>query len=235
LIGKFQIFLASLGRVGLRYGCQHWADWRVYASLAVVGAGQWWSAPRRCPGTASCCRKPRVWRRRDEWARSHARRLARTGRLTARGRAQRLTGAPAADRAASWPASVPFAGMYRKSGRAGRRYVIDDYEIAYAPSATLHHICKERSADKTVRRILTAVGNPTEDLPFSPLEIERIVAPFAKTDRRVLLAKQASARELRALATNCFLADPAARYRLAWDRFAQQAGGTDALVPRLAA
>ena len=99
---------------------------------------------------------------------------------------------------------VPFAGMYRKSGHAGRRYVIDDYEIAYAPSATLRHICEERSADKTVRRTLTAVGNPTEDLPFSPFEVEGIVAPFAEADRRILLAKQASARELRALATNCF-------------------------------
>ncbi|MGE0853099.1 MAG: CHAT domain-containing protein [Hyphomicrobiaceae bacterium] len=98
----------------------------------------------------------------------------------------------------------PFAGMYRNDGPVGRRYVIDDYEIAYAPSSTLLRICKERSADKAVRRTLTAVGNPTEDLQFSPMEVEWIAAPFAEADRRILLAKQASARELRALTTNCF-------------------------------
>jgi CHAT domain-containing protein len=99
---------------------------------------------------------------------------------------------------------TPFAGMYRKSGRAARRYVIDDYEIAYAPSATLHHICKERAAGKSLRHSLTAVANPTEDLPFSPFEVEGFAELFAKKERRILRGKQASAGELRALAANCF-------------------------------
>src|SRR6202012_4032985 len=36
-VGGFYVAPHCLGRVGLWHGCQHWADGRVYASLAVVG------------------------------------------------------------------------------------------------------------------------------------------------------------------------------------------------------
>jgi CHAT domain-containing protein len=64
---------------------------------------------------------------------------------------------------------------------------------------------------------LTAVVNPTEDLPFSPFEIEGFAGLFAKNDRRILRAKQASAKELRGLVTNCFFHFSGHAY-YSWDK-----------------
>jgi hypothetical protein len=95
---------------------------------------------------------------------------------------------------------VPVAGMYRKSGRADRRYVIDDYEIAYAPSATLQHICKERSPDKTVRRTPTAVGNPGRPVSTAVIKpISERNGTLGEGTSRERYALRAHAREIRSV------------------------------------
>lgn len=72
---------------------------------------------------------------------------------------------------------IPFSALHRKD-RGRCHFLGDDYDIEYAPSATIQHICRERTRGRPPLRSLTAVANPTSDLPFAVAEVERVVACF---------------------------------------------------------
>jgi CHAT domain-containing protein len=76
---------------------------------------------------------------------------------------------------------IPFSALHRVERRLYRRqchFLGDDYDIEYAPSATIQHICRERAKDRPAWRSLTAIANPTNDLPFAIPEVEHMIAYF---------------------------------------------------------
>jgi CHAT domain-containing protein/HEAT repeat protein len=90
---------------------------------------------------------------------------------------------------------VPLPAWYGKAGRSGRRFVVDEFDVCFAPSLTLHDICQERSAGRTdpVTDVL-AVTDPTGDLKFTRVEVlalagtmgvhpQVLPGPEARTDR----------------------------------------------------
>jgi CHAT domain-containing protein len=85
---------------------------------------------------------------------------------------------------------IPFAAMYRVNGGA-RRYLIDDYEIEYAPSATLQNICRRRATGRDSQGGLAAIANPTSDLPFADFEADEICSHFTAADVESLRGQQA--------------------------------------------
>lgn len=72
-----------------------------------------------------------------------------------------------------------------------RRYLLDDYEISYTPSCTLAQICRERAATRKQRKTLTAIADPTGDLPFSMYEVARVANYFSSRRVRVLQGNKA--------------------------------------------
>jgi HEAT repeat protein/CHAT domain-containing protein len=78
---------------------------------------------------------------------------------------------------------LPLHACWKKRG-SGRTYLIDTYDLSYAPSATLLGICRERAAAAAaaVARSdagLLAVSDPTGDLPFAAYEVSGIAGHFA--------------------------------------------------------
>ena len=53
---------------------------------------------------------------------------------------------------------IPFAALHVPDPSGGRRYLIEDYDIGYAPSATLQQICRERTGSRALGWSLTAVA-----------------------------------------------------------------------------
>jgi CHAT domain-containing protein len=73
---------------------------------------------------------------------------------------------------------LPLHACWTKTA-AGRRYLIDRYEVVQAPSFTLLEICRERSARRAaVPRQLFAFADGTGDLPFAGAETTRIARRF---------------------------------------------------------
>ena len=69
---------------------------------------------------------------------------------------------------------VPFAAMHSADTNGNRRFIIDDYEIEYAPSATLLRICRERRREAGTSPSLTIVADPLGDLRFTGYEAEQV-------------------------------------------------------------
>ncbi len=80
---------------------------------------------------------------------------------------------------------IPFSALYYIDRSGQRHYLIDDYDIEYAPSATLQHICRERARSRTFQQSLIAVANPTGDLPFSAVEVEQLTTYFPSSSVQV--------------------------------------------------
>jgi CHAT domain-containing protein len=78
-----------------------------------------------------------------------------------------------------------------------RRYILDDYEIAYTPSCQVLKRCLAREqANGAPARSLFAVQNPDPEykdlkLPFSDWEVEEVCKFFVEENRRVLAGSQA--------------------------------------------
>ncbi|MBI1924174.1 CHAT domain-containing protein [Candidatus Poribacteria bacterium] len=77
-----------------------------------------------------------------------------------------------------------------------RRYLLDDFEITYAPSCAILQRCVARDAEGRVKERLTAVANPGKNLPdqnlaFSDWEVAEIEGMFPDAHRRVLWHEQA--------------------------------------------
>ena len=85
---------------------------------------------------------------------------------------------------------VPFHALYD-----GREYMIDKYEISYAPSATIYQSCSavrcQRVADPLV------IGIPDERAPQILDEVRDVASVF--TNAKVLVGEEATANRLREL------------------------------------
>ena len=72
---------------------------------------------------------------------------------------------------------LPLHACYEKNG-TGRDYLLDHYEISYAPSFDVLHHCQAQVRPEPPGRSLFAVANPTGDLAWAGVEVERIAGLF---------------------------------------------------------
>ncbi|MEO8391858.1 MAG: CHAT domain-containing protein [Chloroflexota bacterium] len=78
-------------------------------------------------------------------------------------------------------ALVPLhAAAYERDGEL--RYLIDDFEISYAPSSTVLYRCFQRLKGIAGDSRLLALANPTLDLPFAENEVEQISSWFSSAN-----------------------------------------------------
>ena len=74
-----------------------------------------------------------------------------------------------------------------------RRTFIDDYTVTYAPSAYSLSISKGRMQDASRQKpSLLTVINPTEDLPYTPVEGMAVASLFDPDDREILSGNEAT-------------------------------------------
>jgi CHAT domain-containing protein len=72
---------------------------------------------------------------------------------------------------------VPLhAGVY--PGPGGRQSLLDDFDVAYAPSARAAIPAHAVTSAGSGKRHLVAVSNPTDDLPYASLEVDLIQSRF---------------------------------------------------------
>jgi CHAT domain-containing protein len=83
---------------------------------------------------------------------------------------------------------VPFAALLD-----GDRYLIDDFVVSYAPSASVHHFCRTRRADGGAGSLI--LGVPDAATPHIVDEVEAVAA--ALPDSRLFLGEAASEETLR--------------------------------------
>ncbi|MEZ5045345.1 MAG: CHAT domain-containing protein [Saprospiraceae bacterium] len=93
---------------------------------------------------------------------------------------------------------VPFAALWYKK-KEEKHYLIDDYDIAYLPSATLVNIALKRAATKNQSQTLTAVTNPTGDLHFAEVEVDYLLRRYHGWNKKDLRGKNATRKKLEAL------------------------------------
>jgi len=75
---------------------------------------------------------------------------------------------------------LPLHACYEKKG-TGRDYLLDHYEISYAPSFdVLHHCQAQVRPEPPDGRSLFAVANPTGDLAWADVEVEWIAGLFSE-------------------------------------------------------
>jgi len=86
---------------------------------------------------------------------------------------------------------IPFSALFSLDDSGQRYYLIDDYDIEYAPSATLQHICRERARGRSIRQSLAAIANPTGDLPFASTEVEQAMSHFPTASVHLLRGNDA--------------------------------------------
>jgi len=99
---------------------------------------------------------------------------------------------------------IPFSALYQSQPGGGRNYLLDRFEISYAPSATLQHICRERMREREFDNGLTAVANPTSDLPFSDAEVDDLARYFRSQPVNVLRGSAARVSRVTAEAPRGF-------------------------------
>jgi CHAT domain-containing protein len=97
---------------------------------------------------------------------------------------------------------VPFGALFTTDAEGRRRYLADDYEVSYAPSATLQQIARERSAGRGSGASLTAVADPRGDLRHAAREVEAVSRLFL--DPRVLAGTEAGLDAVRGLRPGTF-------------------------------
>jgi CHAT domain-containing protein/Tfp pilus assembly protein PilF len=77
---------------------------------------------------------------------------------------------------------LPLHALHRQEN-GQRRYLLDDYEISYAPSAAILALCQARATEPQRQDAhLLAVANPTADprLAFAPMEVAAVAAHFSE-------------------------------------------------------
>lgn len=88
---------------------------------------------------------------------------------------------------------VPHGGLHQAPFHAlfdGERYLIDQYEIVYAPSAAIYHLCQSRPQPEAAIRNPLLVGVSDPSIPAVKEEIEAVAAHLPQA--RVLLDEQAT-------------------------------------------
>lgn len=73
-----------------------------------------------------------------------------------------------------------------------RRHLMEDYTVNFAPSLAALVAAKSRGEKSEAEPKLTAVVNPTGDLPYTELESALVASRFAADGRRSLVAKDAT-------------------------------------------
>ncbi len=92
---------------------------------------------------------------------------------------------------------LPLHAAWRQTPEGKRRYLVDDYEIAYAPSCLVLQRCLERQKMHAgPARSLFAVQNPDGTLPFADWEVEEAAKMFL--DRQVYEGSRASLAAVKA-------------------------------------
>jgi CHAT domain-containing protein len=89
---------------------------------------------------------------------------------------------------------VPFHALFD-----GQRYVLDQFEISYAPSATVLALCQQRPIRPGNKAVVLGVEDPL--LPAVTSEVRAVAGQFAEVT--VLLGEQATVAELQAVAHDC--------------------------------
>lgn len=73
---------------------------------------------------------------------------------------------------------IPFAALNAGDAEDNHRYVIDDFEVEYAPSATLLRICSDRQRQSSDSPSVTIVTDPAGNLRFAGFEAEQVAEAF---------------------------------------------------------
>jgi len=95
---------------------------------------------------------------------------------------------------------LPLHACWWEQETGERRYLLDDYEIAYTPSCQVLKRCLAREqVNGAPARSLFAVQNPDGSLPFSDWEVEEVCQFFPAEQRRVLAGAQATAEVVKEL------------------------------------
>jgi len=91
---------------------------------------------------------------------------------------------------------VPFHALFD-----GQMYWVDRYEITYAPSATIYHLCQTRPRPLIDKALVVGVSDPS--IPAVTLEVEAIAAYMPQAN--ILLDEQATQANFRAAVAGCQL------------------------------
>lgn len=83
--------------------------------------------------------------------------------------------------------SVPFQALFD-----GERYLIDSYQISYAPSATIFALCHSRSANHTGPALVLGIAD--EQAPFVTDEVRKVAAAIPQSE--LFLGESATAKVL---------------------------------------
>jgi CHAT domain-containing protein len=73
---------------------------------------------------------------------------------------------------------IPFAALSSGDAEGNHHYIIDDFEVEYAPSATLRRICSERQQEPASSQSVTIVTDPASNLRFAGFEAEQVAEAF---------------------------------------------------------
>ncbi|MGH9641385.1 MAG: CHAT domain-containing protein, partial [Terriglobales bacterium] len=88
---------------------------------------------------------------------------------------------------------LPFHALFD-----GRQYLIDEFTVSYAPSASVYALCQQRSAGTTSRssgRGALVLGIPDPAVPFVAEEVEAVATSLPGSE--VLLGEEATVERLR--------------------------------------
>jgi CHAT domain-containing protein len=83
---------------------------------------------------------------------------------------------------------VPFHALFD-----GQRYLVDDFAVSYAPSASVHHLCASKPARPSEGALVLGVPDPAT--PFIQEEVEAVAATLPGA--RLLLGEEATEEALR--------------------------------------
>jgi CHAT domain-containing protein len=99
---------------------------------------------------------------------------------------------------------LPLHTAWRREASGERRYFLDDYTMAYAPSGYALATSRNRLDEpRRQQQSLLAVVDATKSLTFAPAEVEALAALFAEPKPRVLPPEQASREAVLGMAATC--------------------------------
>lgn len=99
---------------------------------------------------------------------------------------------------------IPFSALYYKDKENKKHYLIEEYEISYAPSSTLQQICRERAVGRKLDESLTAIKNPTKDLRYAEQEVEILSQHFSDSEKQILSGQKASLEQVKKIRPKSF-------------------------------
>jgi CHAT domain-containing protein len=91
---------------------------------------------------------------------------------------------------------IPFSALYYTDQKGQQHYLVDDYDIIYAPSATMQQLCKERAGNRISPGSLTAISNPKGDLPFASAEVDQITTHFPASSVKLFCGEEAKCKSV---------------------------------------